>query len=226
MSTLNVTQNAVSSGIEHCRLRSDHPLVLDILNMNISYCLIDLCIVYIPDPNILFIAHHLMVAVAGTAIKHVNEGAAVWLIAFCYSDLPTIIFHSLWFARNIGKNLKALIALFDQKSVKESKYINEQMTEALDVELHKNINLLDKIEKVLFLGFSASFLYVRCFIYSKTIPFWVWNSWQTNIVTLRWKIVASSSCGILMGVSYVWSYKLVMKMKEIIYSKEENESNN
>ena len=221
MKSLNITQESVAKGVDYRQppiITKENSLVLDMVNMNTSYALIDLLLIYLPSPKgqSTYIIHHSMVILAGVLLKMFNEGAPIWLITYSYSDIPTIILHSLWFFRNIGGNLKAIRKLFMKQSVKESQYINNKDVDNLDVEIDANLKRIGKIEKVLFLGFSASFFYVRLYVFSKVIPLWLFNSLGSDRWSNDSKVVASGVISVLLGVGYLWSFKLVLKIKEVL----------
>ena len=151
---------------------------------------------------------------AGSMAKVFDDGSPIFLVLYTYSDIPTALLHSLWFLRNIGKNLKSLFALFSKASVKESEFMYG--SQDFDAEIDANNNMLGKIEKVLFAGFSASFFYVRCVLFTNVLPRWAWNSWRSPRYSKTIKYGALAVVSTILGMGYWWSYKLALKIWEVL----------
>ena len=214
MDKFGLSPSIVAKGVDHAPLKTkENPQIVDMLNMNTGYILMDLALILLdkdPRTKIAFILHHIAVIAATTVIKIADEGSSIHMMLYTYADIPTVILHSLWFLRNLGMNLKSLFALFNKKSVKQSAFLDGHND--IDQEIEDNISRLDKIEKAMLLTFSASFIYVRCVVFTKILPLWYWNSLKSKRFGVTPKVIVTVFAGGLLGVGYMWSYKVTMKL--------------
>jgi len=122
MKEFGITADLVRAGPD-ASSKDIPPVSLDLINMNMAYCAWDMFDILMNDGlknNEAYIFHHSLVDLAGFVMKKVNRCSEVWLFTYPWSDIPTIMMHSSWFARHAVQNLNGLFQLFKKKSVREA----------------------------------------------------------------------------------------------------------
>ena len=219
MNKLGITSYAISQGVDFIQpsIKTDHPLVLNVINMNMGYAIADIIIKNLPTPknDMVFQLHHIMILCCGMALKYFNEGAPCWLLGYVYADIPTFIQHSAWFVKNRMDNLNVFKDLFNLESVKNGENVFEENEfERLENRIMKRVKVLNKTNRSLYLIWAILFLYVRCGVYTKVIPSYLWNSLQSDKFGLKENMILMSCQTIMIGIGYWWSYKLILKLQK------------
>ncbi|ETO34718.1 hypothetical protein RFI_02364 [Reticulomyxa filosa] len=220
MKQLGITVASVQAGPDHSK--ETDPLSLSLINMNMAYCAWDLIDMLVNDDwssNAAFLFHHSVVVAGGHVIKKLNRCSEIWVFTYPWSDIPTVMMHASWFARHVVQNLSGLFELFKKKSVRD---VNPQIKHH---ELSQQMELFQKLETPLLGAFALSFFYIRAILFSQVIPVWLYRGYHSQKDWGTWnKLVAGVCVSGILGVGYLWSYKLCLKFYDTIKGATEQET--
>ena len=224
LNELNINDNSISNGIESFSNYNNKQFnnLVDCINIKLGSLIIDTSILiiyknYFPD-SIIMIIHHLITIFGSITVLYSQIGGKTLLYTLWWAEISADFLTLSWYARNIISNIENMLKFFNKKSVQNELKITYNIDNNDNRNDNENINKTKKIikncETVLLLSFSGLFLFARIYKYTKVLPFSIKHAmtselWNNKPIA---KYFAVSSLSAVLGLSYYWGIKIVLKI--------------